>query len=98
MKKGSTAQCVCLVDESCNWTMRPCLSSDVKLHPKPISVFSMAKVFSEPSQKWYEPEWWKFGDKKFKNNRQNFIKFRNHSWFVKSSEILPTTYNNHILT
>ncbi|XP_061992960.1 hydroxyproline O-galactosyltransferase HPGT1-like isoform X2 [Rosa rugosa] len=64
MKKGSTAQCVCLVDESCNWTMRPCLSSDVKLHPKPISVFSMAKVFSEPSQKWYEPEWWKFGDKK----------------------------------
>ncbi|XP_062021378.1 uncharacterized protein LOC133737935 [Rosa rugosa] len=34
MKKGSTAQCVCLVDESGNRTMRPCLSSAVKLHPK----------------------------------------------------------------
>ncbi|PON93425.1 Carbohydrate kinase [Trema orientale] len=31
MKKGSTAQCVCLVDESANRTMRPCLSSAVKL-------------------------------------------------------------------
>ncbi|PON54951.1 Carbohydrate kinase [Parasponia andersonii] len=31
MKKGPTAQCVCLVDESANRTMRPCLSSAVKL-------------------------------------------------------------------
>ncbi|KAL9690378.1 hypothetical protein QQ045_010776 [Rhodiola kirilowii] len=30
-KKGSTAQCVCLVDSSGNRTMRPCLSSAVKL-------------------------------------------------------------------
>ncbi|KAL6207450.1 hypothetical protein ACLB2K_018408 [Fragaria x ananassa] len=34
MKKGPTAQCVCLVDASGNRTMRPCLSSAVKLHPK----------------------------------------------------------------
>ncbi|KAL6212895.1 hypothetical protein ACLB2K_018110 [Fragaria x ananassa] len=34
MKKGPTAQCVCLVDTSGNRTMRPCLSSAVKLHPK----------------------------------------------------------------
>ncbi|EXB91920.1 hypothetical protein L484_009013 [Morus notabilis] len=31
MKKGPTAQCVCLVDEMGNRTMRPCLSSAVKL-------------------------------------------------------------------
>lgn len=31
MKKGSTAQCVCLVDASGNRTMRPCLSSAVKV-------------------------------------------------------------------
>jgi sugar/nucleoside kinase (ribokinase family) len=31
MKKGSTAQCVCLVDDLGNRTMRPCLSSAVKL-------------------------------------------------------------------
>ncbi|KAL5558012.1 hypothetical protein UlMin_034223 [Ulmus minor] len=31
MKKGPTAQCVCLVDELGNRTMRPCLSSAVKL-------------------------------------------------------------------
>ncbi|KAF4364193.1 hypothetical protein G4B88_029170 [Cannabis sativa] len=31
MKKGHTAQCVCLVDDSANRTMRPCLSSAVKL-------------------------------------------------------------------
>ncbi|KAL9672858.1 hypothetical protein QQ045_029111 [Rhodiola kirilowii] len=30
-KKGPTAQCVCLVDSSGNRTMRPCLSSAVKL-------------------------------------------------------------------
>ncbi|XP_010536347.1 PREDICTED: uncharacterized protein LOC104811379 [Tarenaya hassleriana] len=30
-KKGSTAQCVCLVDASGNRTMRPCLSSAVKI-------------------------------------------------------------------
>ncbi|ESQ34842.1 hypothetical protein EUTSA_v10008038mg [Eutrema salsugineum] len=30
-KKGSTAQCVCLVDDSGNRTMRPCLSSAVKI-------------------------------------------------------------------
>ncbi|KAI4366361.1 hypothetical protein MLD38_022248 [Melastoma candidum] len=30
-KKGPTGQCVCLVDESGNRTMRPCLSSAVKL-------------------------------------------------------------------
>ncbi|KAK9947054.1 hypothetical protein M0R45_012491 [Rubus argutus] len=34
MKKGPTAQCVCLVDASGNRTMRPCLSSAVKLHPQ----------------------------------------------------------------
>ncbi|KAI5353845.1 hypothetical protein L3X38_006739 [Prunus dulcis] len=32
MKKGPTAQCVCLVDALGNRTMRPCLSSAVKLH------------------------------------------------------------------
>ncbi|KAH7524110.1 hypothetical protein FEM48_Zijuj06G0084200 [Ziziphus jujuba var. spinosa] len=31
MKKGPTAQCVCLVDELGNRTMRPCLSSAVRL-------------------------------------------------------------------
>ncbi|XP_065848147.1 uncharacterized protein [Euphorbia lathyris] len=30
-KKGSTGQCVCLVDESGNRTMRPCLSNAVKV-------------------------------------------------------------------
>ncbi|XP_021831584.1 uncharacterized protein LOC110771570 isoform X1 [Prunus avium] len=34
MKKGPTAQCVCLVDVLGNRTMRPCLSSAVKLHPQ----------------------------------------------------------------
>ncbi|VVA22938.1 PREDICTED: adenosine kinase [Prunus dulcis] len=34
MKKGPTAQCVCLVDALGNRTMRPCLSSAVKLHPQ----------------------------------------------------------------
>lgn len=31
LKKGSTAQCVCLVDAAGNRTMRPCLSSSVRL-------------------------------------------------------------------
>ncbi|KAL7207653.1 hypothetical protein ACSBR1_029574 [Camellia fascicularis] len=31
MKKGSTAQCVCLVDELANRTMRPCLSNAAKI-------------------------------------------------------------------
>lgn len=31
MKKGHTAQCVCLVDEMGNRTMRPCISSAVKV-------------------------------------------------------------------
>lgn len=31
MKKGSTGQCACLVDSDGNRTMRPCLSSSVKL-------------------------------------------------------------------
>lgn len=40
MKKGPTAQCVCLVDASANRTMRPCLSSAVKLQPQvPICLF-----------------------------------------------------------
>ncbi|BFG17775.1 hypothetical protein CerSpe_040480 [Prunus speciosa] len=34
MKRGPTAQCVCLVDALGNRTMRPCLSSAVKLHPQ----------------------------------------------------------------
>ncbi|KAJ6412129.1 hypothetical protein OIU84_005231 [Salix udensis] len=31
MKQGHTAQCICMVDESGNRTMRPCLSSAVKI-------------------------------------------------------------------
>ncbi|KAK7293453.1 hypothetical protein RJT34_16319 [Clitoria ternatea] len=29
-----------------------------------IGCMKSGKVFSEPKHKWYEPEWWKFGDKK----------------------------------
>ncbi|GMY30474.1 hydroxyproline O-galactosyltransferase HPGT1-like isoform X3 [Fagus crenata] len=29
-----------------------------------IGCMKSGEVFSEPSHKWYEPEWWKFGDKK----------------------------------
>ncbi|CAH8385645.1 unnamed protein product [Eruca vesicaria subsp. sativa] len=29
-----------------------------------IGCMKSGEVFSEPNQKWYEPEWWKFGDKK----------------------------------
>ncbi|BFG23453.1 hypothetical protein CerSpe_097270 [Prunus speciosa] len=29
-----------------------------------MGCMKSGEVFSEPSQKWYEPEWWKFGDKK----------------------------------
>ncbi|KAL6127625.1 hypothetical protein ACLB2K_070988 [Fragaria x ananassa] len=29
-----------------------------------IGCMKSGEVFSEPSQNWYEPEWWKFGDKK----------------------------------
>lgn len=29
-----------------------------------IGCMRSGEVFSEPSHKWYEPEWWKFGDKK----------------------------------
>ncbi|GMH28102.1 hypothetical protein Nepgr_029945 [Nepenthes gracilis] len=29
-----------------------------------IGCMKSGEVFSEPSQKWYEPEWWKFGDGK----------------------------------
>lgn len=43
-KKGHTAQCVCLVDELGNRTMRPCLSNAVKVqvlshlnHPFPVN-------------------------------------------------------------
>ncbi|KAG2303324.1 hypothetical protein Bca4012_062095 [Brassica carinata] len=36
-KKGSTGQCVCLVDDSGNRTMRPCLSSAVKIQADELS-------------------------------------------------------------
>ncbi|MBA0789614.1 hypothetical protein Gotri_025595 [Gossypium trilobum] len=29
-----------------------------------IGCMKSGQVFSEPSHKWYEPDWWKFGDKK----------------------------------
>jgi hypothetical protein len=29
-----------------------------------IGCMKSGEVFSEPNHKWYEPEWWKFGDKK----------------------------------
>lgn len=29
-----------------------------------IGCMKSGEVFSEPSHQWYEPEWWKFGDKK----------------------------------
>lgn len=29
-----------------------------------VGCMKSGKVFSEPSHKWYEPEWWKFGDGK----------------------------------
>ncbi|KAJ4823805.1 Hydroxyproline O-galactosyltransferase HPGT1 [Turnera subulata] len=29
-----------------------------------IGCMKSGEVFSEPTHKWYEPEWWKFGDKK----------------------------------
>lgn len=29
-----------------------------------LGCMKSGEVFSEPSHKWYEPEWWKFGDKK----------------------------------
>ncbi|GLT38744.1 hypothetical protein SLA2020_129710 [Shorea laevis] len=29
-----------------------------------MGCMKSGEVFSEPSHKWYEPEWWKFGDKK----------------------------------
>ncbi|GMJ14961.1 hydroxyproline O-galactosyltransferase 1 [Hibiscus trionum] len=29
-----------------------------------IGCMKSGEVFSEPSHKWYEPDWWKFGDKK----------------------------------
>lgn len=29
-----------------------------------MGCMKSGEVFSEPSQKWYEPEWWKFGDRK----------------------------------
>ncbi|KAF3632237.1 putative beta-1,3-galactosyltransferase 11 [Capsicum annuum] len=29
-----------------------------------IGCMKSGEVFSQPGQKWYEPEWWKFGDKK----------------------------------
>jgi sugar/nucleoside kinase (ribokinase family) len=47
-KKGSTAQCVCLVDDSGNRTMRPCLSSAVKIQADELSKedFTGSKVGS----------------------------------------------------
>ncbi|KAF5747128.1 adenosine kinase [Tripterygium wilfordii] len=38
MKKGTTAQCVCLVDASGNRTMRPCLSNAVKVQADELSL------------------------------------------------------------
>ncbi|CAI9094238.1 OLC1v1029938C1 [Oldenlandia corymbosa var. corymbosa] len=29
-----------------------------------LGCMKSGEVFSQPTQKWYEPEWWKFGDKK----------------------------------
>uniref|UniRef100_A0A6N2LMC5 Hexosyltransferase n=1 Tax=Salix viminalis TaxID=40686 RepID=A0A6N2LMC5_SALVM len=29
-----------------------------------IGCMKSGQVYSEPSHKWYEPDWWKFGDKK----------------------------------
>ncbi|CAJ1972455.1 unnamed protein product [Sphenostylis stenocarpa] len=36
-KKGHTAQCVCLVDDLGNRTMRPCLSNAVKVQPEELT-------------------------------------------------------------
>ncbi|KAK7409963.1 hypothetical protein VNO78_00394 [Psophocarpus tetragonolobus] len=36
LKKGHTAQCVCLVDHMGNRTMRPCLSNAVKVQPQEL--------------------------------------------------------------
>ncbi|EOY23424.1 Galactosyltransferase family protein isoform 1 [Theobroma cacao] len=33
-----------------------------------IGCMKSGEVFSEPSHKWYEPDWWKFGDKKSMNS------------------------------
>ncbi|KAK4429277.1 5-dehydro-2-deoxygluconokinase [Sesamum alatum] len=38
LKNGSTAQCVCLVDELGNRTMRPCLSSAVKIQANDLTT------------------------------------------------------------
>ncbi|KAL2493896.1 pfkB-like carbohydrate kinase family protein [Forsythia ovata] len=37
LKNGPTAQCVCLVDELGNRTMRPCLSSSVKIQANELT-------------------------------------------------------------
>lgn len=29
-----------------------------------VGCMKSGEIFTEPSQKWHEPEWWKFGDSK----------------------------------
>ncbi|KAK1318876.1 hypothetical protein QJS10_CPB04g01963 [Acorus calamus] len=50
-KKGHTAQCACLVDAKGNRTMRPCLSSAVRLQASELRTedFKGAKVTRVPA-------------------------------------------------
>ncbi|XP_028100534.1 hydroxyproline O-galactosyltransferase HPGT1-like isoform X2 [Camellia sinensis] len=36
-----------------------------------IGCMKSGEVFSEPTHRWYEPDWWKFGDGKSKNKLHN---------------------------
>ncbi|XP_027333040.1 uncharacterized protein LOC113847907 isoform X2 [Abrus precatorius] len=52
-QRGHTAQCVCLVDASGNRTMRPCLSSAVKVHAEELTKddfkgSKMVRDFKQP--------------------------------------------------
>ncbi|KAE8699817.1 putative beta-1,3-galactosyltransferase 11 [Hibiscus syriacus] len=40
------------------------LTSHLNKAPVHIGCMKSDQVFSEPSHKWYEPDWWKFGEKK----------------------------------
>ncbi|XP_077252151.1 hydroxyproline O-galactosyltransferase HPGT1-like isoform X2 [Tasmannia lanceolata] len=60
-----------------------------------IGCMKSGEVFSEPSHKWYEPEWWKFGDKKsyFRHaSGEMFVISRALAQFISINKSILRTY------
>ncbi|RZC93053.1 hypothetical protein C5167_028412 [Papaver somniferum] len=55
---------VIIPDPSCADPLATILATHMDKPRVYIGCMKSGEVFSEPAHKWYEPDWWKFGDGK----------------------------------